>query len=79
MFLHKFFSCTQWFDLENVQALPLPYEEVKKSVNSLDEEAIILESPLHPECIDPYFDYYRLSELTTLMELFCINMPQSIR
>ncbi|XP_071801050.1 polyphosphoinositide phosphatase-like isoform X1 [Asterias amurensis] len=72
-------TCTQWFDMENIQALPLPYEEVKKSINSSGEESIILETPLHPECIDPYFDYYRLSELTTLMELFCINMPQSTR
>ena len=79
LFLDKTFRCTQWFDMENIQALPLPYEEVKKSINSSDEESIILETPLHPECIDPYFDYYRPSELTTLMELFCINMPQSTR
>ncbi|XP_038059031.1 polyphosphoinositide phosphatase-like isoform X2 [Patiria miniata] len=71
-------SCTQWFDIKITQALPLPYNEVEKSISQQDQSLIVQSTPAL-ECTDPYFDYYRPCELTSLQELFCSNMPHSIR
>ncbi|XP_022104463.1 polyphosphoinositide phosphatase-like isoform X2 [Acanthaster planci] len=70
-------SYTQWFDIRNIQSLPLPFNELEKSLSQQDQSAILQSTP-PAECIDPYFDYYRPAELTSLQELFCSNMPHSV-
>ena len=69
------FSYTQWFDDDVISALPLPSSEVKKTFDS----GMIVRVPPGDEVIDPFMEYYRPCELTSLLELFCSNMPHSIR
>ncbi|XP_072036306.1 LOW QUALITY PROTEIN: polyphosphoinositide phosphatase-like [Amphiura filiformis] len=68
-------SYTQWFDDDVINALPLPAAEVTKAACG---DVIVRVSP-GDEVVDPFIDYYRPCELTSLLEMFCSNMPHSIR
>nr|XP_054753115.1 polyphosphoinositide phosphatase-like [Lytechinus pictus] len=69
-------SCAQWYDSSVLECLPLPRDEVKKTI--VIETADMNHLP--EDCIDIYFDLYRPSQLALLDENFFFKLiPHSLR
>jgi len=66
---------TQWWDSEVWASLPRAYEEEAK-----DQDVMVaIECPNTDENVDSYREYYRPHELTSLDDLYCSNMINSMR
>ena len=66
---------TQWWDAEVWASLPRAYEEEAKDRDVM----VAVECNNTDECVDSYREYYRPHELTSLDDLYCSNMINSMR
>jgi len=66
---------TQWWDPEVWDSLPRAYEEAAKERDVM----VAIECTAMDDRVDSYREYYRPHELTSLDDLYCSNMINSMR